>query len=397
MPKQLPATSDIDEGLIPFATPRQLEFIEAVKKHGTMRRAGEALGITDGIISRAMTRLRARAAMQGYSPEHGWSQSVPATHIARGVSTYYGEDGKVKGQWVKADVRHDAVLEAMQAAAKALAEEVPRALPIKPPAGPHNDDLMNVFVLTDVHVGMLAWGKETGADWDLAIAEKTLIGCFEQMILSAPAARRAYVAQLGDFLHSDSMKALTPNSGHLLDQDGRFPKLVAVAVRVLRRIIDMALAKHESVHVLMADANHDPVSGVWLRAMFGALYEGEPRVHVIDSEFPYYAHQHGNTMVAFHHGHLAKKESLPLLFATAFSQVWGATTHRVVHVGHLHHTDEKEHNGMTVFQHPTLAARDAYAARGGWLSQRAANCITYHRLHGEVSRVKVRPEMLEVA
>jgi hypothetical protein len=87
-------------------------------------------------------------------------------------------------------------------------------------------------------------------------------------------------------------------------------------------------AKHEKVVVLMAEGNHDMASSVWLRVMFRALYENEPRVEVIDSELPYYCHQHGKTMLAFHHGHLKKNDQLPLLFASQYPEVWGATTKR---------------------------------------------------------------------
>jgi hypothetical protein len=52
---------------------------------------------------------------------------------------------------------------------------------------------------------------------------------------------------------------------------------------------------------------------------------------------------------------------------------------------------------MTVIQHPTLAARDAYAARGGWLSERSATAITYHDKFGQVARNTVVPEMFEQA
>lgn len=134
-------------------------------------------------------------------------------------------------------------------------------------------------------------------------------------------------------------------------------------------------------------------SSIWLRAMFSALYENEPRVRVIQSELPYYVYQHGKTMLAFHHGHLKKSEDLPLLFAAQFPKVWGETSKRVCHVGHRHHIEEKEHSGMTVIQHPTIAARDAYAARGGWFSERSATAITYHRDFGQVARNTVTPEM----
>jgi hypothetical protein len=52
---------------------------------------------------------------------------------------------------------------------------------------------------------------------------------------------------------------------------------------------------------------------------------------------------------------------------------------------------------VTVVQHPTLAARDAYAARGGWIADRAAWAITYHKKYGAVGRVMITTEMLEVA
>jgi len=128
--------------------------------------------------------------------------------------------------------------------------------------------------------------------------------------------------------------------------------------------------------------------------MFSALYENEPRLTVVDSELPYYVHQHGDTMLAWHHGHLQKNSQLPLTFAAQFPKIWGNTTKRYCHTGHRHHVEEKEHSGMTVIQHPTLAARDAYAARGGWIAERQVTSITYSNKFGEVARNTVTPEML---
>jgi hypothetical protein len=248
--------------------------------------------------------------------------------------------------------------------------------------------------MTDCHVGMLAWHKEGGHDWDLKIAERVLTGCFEQMVKASPAASTGIVAQLGDWLHFDGMAAVTPTSGHSLDADGRLSKIVQTSVRVLRRLVDFALVHHERVIVLMAEGNHDLVSSIWLRTLFRALYENEPRVEVIDSELPYYIYQHGKTMIGFHHGHLKKNDQLPLLFASQFAPVWGSTTKRYIHTGHRHHTEEKEHSGVTVVQHPTLAARDAYAARGGWIAERQVSAITYHKDYGQVAKNTVTPEMM---
>lgn len=52
---------------------------------------------------------------------------------------------------------------------------------------------------------------------------------------------------------------------------------------------------------------------------------------------------------------------------------------------------------MVVEQHRTLAAPDAHASRGGWISGRDASVITYHRDYGYVGRVVISPEMVKAA
>ena len=384
----------VDPGLLDYATPRQAAYLQAVIDHGSARAAARALGAQKGSILFALRTVERVAAAKGYAPAFDMVRPVPEPFRVRGVSTYYNAEGKASGQWVKSSLDNEQWEAVKRAALTALAEELPRvaATPFK---GHAVDALATVYTLTDSHVGMLAWGRETlGADWDLKIAEATLTGCFEQMISASPAGAVGIVNQLGDFLHQDGLAAITPTSGHNLDSDGRFEKIVEVAIRVLRRVIGMALAKHERVIVLLAEGNHDVVSSIWLRALFRAVYENEPRVEVLDSALPYYVYRHGETMLGFHHGHLLKNAQLPLLFAAQFPEAWGLTKKRYVHTGHRHHVEVKEHSGVTVHQHATLASRDAYAARGGWIAERQVTALTYHKKHGQVRSDTVVPEML---
>ena len=256
------------------------------------------------------------------------------------------------------------------------------------------DELCNLITLTDYHLGMLAWHKEGGDDWDLKIAERVLWDSFARMVDAMPPAGTCVLNIQGDFLHSDGLLPVTPAHKHVLDQDGRFSKIVSVAIRILRRLVNHALAKHPKVHLLIVEGNHDEASSIWLRQMFAALYEDEPRLSVNDSELPFYVYQHGEVMLAFHHGHKVKNEQLPMLFAAQFPKMWGNTAKRYCHTGHRHHLDEKEYSGMTVTQHPTLSARDAYAARGGWIAERAALGITYHATQGQCARTYVSPDMV---
>jgi hypothetical protein len=328
----------------------------------------------------------------------GWAayKAIRSPFIITGKSTLRNREGEVVAEWTKESLDREQEEAARQAAFEALSAKLPRSIAVTPPAI-CNPDLATVYTLTDCHVGALAWHREGGADWDLQIAEDTLVGCFKHMIDSSPRSKLAVVNQLGDFLHFDGLSAVTPTSGHLLDADGRFDKVVQVAIRVLRKVIRMALERHGQVRVVMAEGNHDLASSVWLRQMFATLYEDEPRVTVDDSPLPYYAVEWGKTMLCFHHGHLKKNDQLPIMFATQFAELWGRTSKRYCHTGHRHHLEEKEHSGMIVFQHPTLAARDAYAARGGWHALRSATAVTYHRAYGEVGRSSASPDMLLAA
>lgn len=388
----------IDPKLRDFANPQQAIYFDAVVEHGSKRAAARALGVAKNTIDGAIARIEVAAARQGYAPGHFESGVAPGFNMGK-VTVQRGPGGEVERTWERQSPDRERVQEFMRAAAAAMAENLPRTRPIRAPAAT-DAKLASVYTLTDSHVGALCWHRENldpNGSWDLAIAERTLTGCFEHMVRASPPARIGIVAQLGDFLHSDGLEAKTPTSGHILDQDGRFPKVVQTAIRILRRVIGFALQKHERVVVLMAEGNHDLASSVWLRAMFKALYENEPRVEVIDSELPYYVYQHGQTMLAWHHGHLKKNDQLPLLFAAQFPKVWGETVKRYAHTGHRHHFEEKEHSGMSVVQHSTLAARDAYAARGGWMSERQCTAITYHADYGQVCRNTVTPEMLAAA
>lgn len=383
----------VDPKLATWATPRQAEYIDAVNLHGGVNAAASALATHPSTVGKAISSVREKAARGGYAPGH-WQDGVAPGYLMGKVTVQRGPAG-VERTWERMSPDQEAYALAQRAALEALAEELPRVRPLQGPALlSTNERLLNLYTLTDSHVGMLAWHKEGGADWDLKIAENVLVGCFAQMIAGSPPARVGFVNQLGDFLHSDGLLPITPTSGHILDQDGRFSKMVGVAIRVLRRVVDMSLAKHESVVVLLAEGNHDMASSVWLRHMFKALYENEPRVHVIDSELPFYAYQHGKTALFFHHGHLKKPETFVGVFAPQFPVIWGATTKRYAHAGHRHHWTGKDDQGLRVIQHSTLAARDAYAARGAWFSEREATSYTYHDDYGQVASNTVSPEML---
>jgi hypothetical protein len=378
-----------------YATPRQLELIAAIRKYGSENATNDALGMANDKVSAAMRRLRANAARLGMAPGHFNQGVAPGNRMGK-VTIQRAADGSVERTWERQHPTAEAALDALREAVAGILEPIKPVDPIPTPLG-SNDDLCNLYTYSDFHLGMLAQEEEGGANWDIKIAERTLVSSFSMMLAQSPPAHTGIVNIQGDMLHSDGLLPVTPAHRHVLDQDGRFSRIVAVAIRSIRALINMALGKHPEVHVVICEGNHDEASSVWLRLMFQALYENEPRVTVNASELPFYVFEWGRTMLGFHHGHKVKNEQLPLLFAAQFPDVWGRTSKRAVHCGHRHHCDEKEYNGVTVVQHPTIAARDAYAARGGWIADRAVQSITYSKRFGQVGRVFVTPEMLREA
>lgn len=396
MPK--PLSSEELDGLLPFANEFQTLVIEAVKSEGSYRKAAAKIGRGDTTIVNVIRAVRTKASQRGLSPEHDWHHPVPDTHIARGVSTFYNlETGQPTRQWVKADLDREKREALIREALEGFKSEIPRAKAQAKRKGPTLPELCNLFTITDFHLAMKSWHEETGDDWDMAIAEDLLIAWFEMAISQAPDAEQAVFAQLADFLHFDSLEAVTPTSRHVLDADTRHQKMVRVALRVLRRCVALLLAKHERVHIIMAEGNHDPAGSAWLREAFAIFYEDEPRVTVDTSPDPYYGFQWGKTALFFHHGHKRKVTNIADVFAAKFRQMFGETEHAYAHMGHLHHKHVLETNLMIVEQHRTLAAKDAYASSGGWMAGRDAQVITYSKAFGEVGRVAVSPDMVRAA
>jgi hypothetical protein len=329
-------------------------------------------------------------------PERGEEWAVPDGHSVKGISALVDADGRTIQAWVQTRADAEGQMDAFRAMVDALKEDLPRVTMMLSPASVE-EDLLNQFVVTDSHFGMLAHREETGADYDLKLAEQLLLDWFAAAVAGAPQAHTAVLAQLGDLLHHDSLESVTPAHRHVLDADSRLHKVVRVVIRTLRRVIDMLLQKHKHVHVIMASGNHDPASSVWVRELLATIYENEPRVTVDTSPMLYYAYVWGDTALFYHHGHKRGVQNVDATLAGMFREMFGASKYAFAHVGHLHSDEGRKSALMYVERHETLAAPDAYAAGGGWLSGRSAKVITYSKRFGEVGRATLRPEMVRGA
>ena len=318
------------------------------------------------------------------------------------LSTLVDSEGRVVQQWMSEKPEDQAREQAWREFAEELAQDLPRA-ELLPAPEQHADDLLALYPIGDHHMGMLSWRAETGADYDLQIGKRLLVGAMSSLVKGAEDAGEAVVAFMGDFFHYDSYETVTPTNRNMLDSDGRFPKVAQAAVHLARTVIDLALQAHRRVVVYVVPGNHDPVSSVFMAMCLSIAYENEPRAMVVTSPNHYHYHRFGSVLLGLHHGHGTKMQNLPLIMAADRPEDWGETSHRFWWTGHIHQskvqpaTSAQDYSGCVVESVRILPPADAWGQQKGYRPHRGMQVVVYDRKTGEFSRKKVNPQMLEAA
>lgn len=366
------------------------QCIEALQKHGSIGAAARALGLHRTTLSERVPLL----ARKGFSPQHGLNVPYPDGYFMGKTTIQRDAAGNIERTWERMIADQARQMELLKEACVAMAQDLPRMKPRKAKAtGNYDDNIMVGYPIGDPHIGMLSWGAETGADWDLAIAERVHCGAMQTLVEAAPESRSGLIVNLGDLFHYDSMEPITPRSGHQLDSDGRYAKMVNVGVKIMRQNIESGLDKHETIHVINAPGNHDPTGALWLSILLSQVYENEPRVTVDTNPSLFSYYRWGKCLIGVHHGHTAKPEKLAGVMAADRPVDWGETLWRYWWTGHIHTDTKRDYPGVVVESFNTLASRDAYATNGGWRSQENMQSIVLHKDWGIVARSQVNAAM----
>jgi hypothetical protein len=385
---------------------------------GSYRVAAAALGIANGnALASRLTRLRAQAERGEYGtsyviptfaiksvstqigpngetqkewikqgPQAGDAFEVPEGHRVAGVSALVDGAGRTIQQWVKTKSENaDFVIDALKTT---FDQYKGRAKPV--PAPKQIDaDLMSVYPIADQHVGLMAWLPEAGENYDLKIGAARLRDCMARLIGQSPPSGQALILNLGDWTHQDDMRNMTPRSGHILDVDGRYFKVLTTGVQLMVDCIEMALAKHKTVLVRNIPGNHDPHASIALTVALGAFFANNPRVTVDDDPSEWFFHRFGQTLMGAHHGHRSKPADMAMTMAVRRRSDWGETAYHWMMFGHIHHETAKEVGDVRVESFQTLAAKDAYAAGHGYCSGQSLTSVTLHIEDGEIGRHRV--------
>ncbi|MGY2995431.1 helix-turn-helix domain-containing protein [Mesorhizobium sp. URHB0026] len=394
-----------------FSEDLLIEAVEALRRHhGSKREAAKALGVEEssfyrrlkaatkyGYLGPAPTKpgfvIRSISSKEGEAwvkqvPEPGAPFEIPDGHIVKGVSALIGPDERIIQQWVKTKQDNSPVLsDAIKAAFEGYAPA-----PLIPPPDFTNDDLLTVYPIADLHLGMFSWAKETGADYDLKIAADLLRSSMDSLVARSANSRSAVVLDLGDYFHSDNSRNQTARSNNPLDVDSRYAKVVQLGFELVIQCIELALQKHDFVEYRKTPGNHDTESSLMLAVAVSAHFRANERVTVDTSPSRFYMRQHGSCMIAATHGDMLKMGDMAGFVAANWPEAWGKTRFRYGYTGHVHNEKSLSVNtlrGLRAESFNTLAAKDAWHAGEGYQSPRNMVSITLHKDRGEVDRFTV--------
>jgi hypothetical protein len=300
--------------------------------------------------------------------------------LTRALAKVKHERDSVSGQLAQ-DVREE--IEALKAIAK---EEIKRT-PSKTKSA-KDTGLMLQIAIADHHFGKLSWPVETGgAPYDLKIAEAMFMRALDTLLDRAKGYEFEQVLFLlgNDLLHANDVAGNT-FSGTKLDTEGRFQKTYWVVRKAMCRAIEV-LRQIAPVKVVVAYGNHDKTSMWTLADSLECFFHEDPRVEIDNQPIYRKYHKWGQCGLMFTHGDLGKRADYPLVFATERPDIFGSTTYREVHTGHLHTTRNEEFHGVRVRILPSLTPPDAWHSENSFVGNlRNAEAFVWSKTEGLIAQ-----------
>lgn len=361
-------------------TPAQQEAVDAVEREGSEVAAAKALG-----ISRSALRDRIRLANRKVDPAIKQGMTAIGTGLVPSVA------------WIKTKPTDDAPgvsfmlrppVEDPETVAQRMREAFEGMEPAPPVVAPEQvlADLCAVVPLMDAHLGMLAWGRETGAeDYDVRLALQDMRHAFAKVLALTPRAARGVLIIGGDFFHADDNRSETPANRHKLDVDGRFFRVLDAGVTIIAETIKRMLQHFGEVVVRVLRGNHDPHSCLTLTFALAERYRLDPRVTIDKDPRDLWMMQWGRSAVFAHHGDKGKPQQMAL-YLSDVCPFWSATRHRHYLTGHVHHDAAKDFGPLRWESLRAFCPPDAYAAGMGYGARRALQALVFDKTDGLVLR-----------
>lgn len=278
-------------------------------------------------------------------------------------------------------------------AIRTLITEIPK---LKTPLKNYNNDsdYLLEIALMDVHFGMLAWGKETGTDYDIDIAEDLFLFAVQDLLSKSSGYKpKRIVFPFGnDFLHIDDPTNQTPMNKNLLDVDSRLIKIYEKAKKAVVKAINYCRVL-APVDVIWVPGNHDPNVSYYMCDVIDHIFEQDIDVKVDKSPRWRKYYPWGKCLIGYTHGVEEPLRDLPSIMATEEPLLWGNSKYREIHIGHkhkkmeMHWTNVDTMPGTVVRMIPSLAGTDQWHYKKGYIkSYHAAESYLWDANNGVIGQ-----------
>jgi predicted phosphodiesterase len=296
--------------------------------------------------------------------------------------------------WLKKKVYKIAVADEIADLLKDAKKKIP-----KPPAlklRPAQSGNMLEISIPDLHMGKLAWSKETGwGDYDTRIAK----GLFEEateVLLSRVShydLDEIWLIHGNDLLNADNSQGTTTR-GTPQNTDSRYEKVFAETRQMICEQILKVRKLAKKKRVVMVRGNHDYQSVFCLGDSLQCYFHTYEDIEIDNTPKPRKYHQFGHVLLGFTHGHQGKLQDYPSYMSAEVPHLFASTWWREFHTGHLHKRgmilDEK--NGTCVRILTSLCEADAYHSESGFVGNiRSAECFVWNRDEGLIGSATYSP------
>jgi len=256
----------------------------------------------------------------------------------------------------------------------------------------------NLFVpcIFDLHLGKLAWGEETGEDYDTKIAVARFRVALTDLIEKAKGYKieRILFPVGNDIYNSDRAKPFPQTTAGTPQMDDlRWQKLFRMGIQLITEAV-IQLSKLAPVDVKMVYSNHDHERVFYLGETLSAVFNNHPTVNVDNSPKMRKYYQWGECLIGLTHGHNDKSNNLPLVMAQEAKEMWGSTFYREWLLGHLHHRKQyttdtaKDYRGVNVRYITSPSAPDAWHSERSFVGAiKGAEGFIYNKKEGIIGIV----------
>lgn len=236
-------------------------------------------------------------------------------------------------------------------------------------------ELFAVLSLPDLHVGMLAWHRETGENYDTetALGRMNTVAASLLSRLSGLRVSEIVFPVGNDIFHADTHENTT-TAGTRVDVDSRWQKSFQMVAETLIKGPIAWAAEIAPVRVIIVPGNHDYQRAFYLGEVMRWYYEGRGLPVEVDNSprlRKYY--RRSGVLLGFTHGAWVKPNQLPLIMATEAPEDWASSVWREWLLGHYHRKREmawnstEEVGGVRLRMLPSLASPDAWHYRQGFV------------------------------